>query len=284
VSGDKPVKIALIADPHVSLLDRIHCGMNLAVTVDVTEAIIATVERRRPDLVIWMGDLTHEGTEAVRQRFVQLHRRLTVPSLQLMGNHDVEQIHKAGFVDQTVPCIRRQWWQAAGWNLVLVDTVRERSPGDSSGMLSESDLRFLHDVAAEATGPLLVMGHHPVHDRFMDPDPFFQAVAPLAGTGVYIGAHSHKDRHDVHRSWHRLELAGCCCVPYGYHIVELSPDRMIITPIRVEVESAATAVDSQAAVRDTDGAEAVFPLCIDVTPAVVPVAQEPPLQASATER
>lgn len=259
------MKIALIADPHVSLLDRVHCGMNLAVTAAVTEAIIADVERRRPGLVVWLGDLTHEGTDAVRQRFAQIHRRLTVPSLQLLGNHDVEQIDKAGFIEQTVPCARRQWWQAAGWNLVLLDTVRERSPQNPNGTLSEADLRFLRDVAVEAKGPLLVMGHHPMQDRFIDPQPFFDAVSPLAGMGVYLGAHSHKDRYDTHCGWHRLELAGCCCVPYGYHLAQLSPDRMVIAPVRVEVESAAPAVDTPATAHPAGQDEAIFPRCIEVS-------------------
>ena len=230
------MRIALIADPHLSMLDRDHCGMNLGVTQCVTEALIEDVQRRQPGLVVWMGDLTHEGSAEVRSRFAELHARLMVTSVQFSGNHDVEHIDKAEFARQSVPCVRRQWWQAAGWNLVVLDTVRELSPDNPNGELSEFDLRFLGDVARQASGPMLVMGHHPLRQRCLDTEAFRRAVEPFTGTGVYIGAHTHVDRYETVGNWHLLELAGCCCEPFGYHMAELSSRAIAIEPIPVEVE------------------------------------------------
>lgn len=248
--------IALIADPHVSLLEHTHCGMRLAETAPVTEAVIADVVQRRPDLVIWMGDLTHDGTEAVRRRFLDLHGQLNVPTLQFLGNHDVEHIDKAGFSRETVPCVRRQWWHVAGWDLVVLDMVRELSPEDKSATLSSAEARFLHDVASEATGPLLVMGHYPVRSQYFDTSLFWDAVAPHQGTGVYLGGHTHNDRYEVEGDWHLFDVASCCQRPFGYHWMELHPQGLTIRPVSVEMP------------KFPDGLEAlrepVFPVSVDV--------------------
>lgn len=255
------MQIALLADPHISLLDHDHCGMSLADTSRVVEALIDDVSARAPELVVWMGDLTHEGSEAARQRFAELHRRLPVTSVQFSGNHDVEHIDKAAFAARSVPCARRQWWQAAGWNLLVVDTVQEHSPDDPNGVLSPADLRFVHDVAQEAKGPMLVLGHHPMREPCLDPTGFWEAVEPFAGTGVYIAGHSHQDRHDTehaNRGWHALELAGCVWPPFGYHVASLSPDALTIEPITVQVPGVEGRPD------EGERGEPVFPLRLSV--------------------
>ncbi len=261
------MKIALIADPHVSLLDRTHCGMRLAENAIITEAVIADVARRRPDLVIWMGDLTHEGTDAVRERFVDLHGGLAVPALQFLGNHDVEHIDKAGFARDTLPCVRRQWWHVAGWDVVVLDTVRELSPSDPSAVLTPAEARFLHDVASEATGPLLVMGHHPIRPQYLDTSVFWEAVAPHRGTGVYLGGHTHNDRYEVEGDWHLFDVASCCHRPFGYRWLQLSPGRMSLEPITVPVPGVAEGDDAVP--------EPVYPVSVDARSAGEPAGGEP---------
>lgn len=237
------MQIALIADPHVSLLRQPHGEMNLGDTVRMTEAIVADIQCRQPDLVIWLGDLTHENTPVARQQFSQLQSRLTLPSLHLLGNHDVEQIDKAGFAREVVPCLRRQWWQMAGWDLVVLDTVQELSPHDPNGVLGAGDLRFLEEVAGESAGRLLVMGHHPLRLPYMNPQPFWAAIRSFAGTGVYIGGHSHLNFHQppdvlpaqVAGTWHTLEVSSCCVPPAGYHLLSLSEKSLTIEEIVLQL-------------------------------------------------
>lgn len=253
------MKIALVADPHVSLLEHTHCGMALGDNTAVTRAVIADINRHRPDMVIWMGDLTHEGTAEVRRCFADLHTRLEVPSVAFLGNHDVEHIDKAGFARETIPCARRMWWHMAGWNVVLLDTVRELSPDDPSGILSASESRFLRDVADESSGPMLVMGHHPLRPRYFDTQAFFNAASSCHSTGVYLGAHSHNDHYERSGAWHVFDIASCCHRPFGYRLMELSSRRLSITPVTVQVSGLERMPDD--AVRP----DPVFPVTVEVT-------------------
>lgn len=232
--GILAMRIALIADPHVSLTDRPHTNIRLIDTLAITAAVVDDVEHAKPDLVIWMGDLTHEGSPEVRAAFKQLASRLTVPSLWMMGNHDVERISKSAFAQAIGPCVRRMLMQVAGWNLVILDTVPELTPHNPLAHWSPADTHFLRDAVQEAAGPMLVIAHHPPRSRYMSMQHLWQTLAGFKGTGVFIGGHSHRDMYTHEQGWHLVDVSSCCREPFGYHLLELSPQALTITAMPVK--------------------------------------------------
>jgi hypothetical protein len=227
------MQVALVADPHLSLRDAPHSNIRLADTEAITGAIIDDLERRRPDLAIWMGDLTHEGTPEVRRRFRELAGRLTVPCLWMLGNHDVELVTKQRFSGEVVPCVARTERALAGWRAVVVDTVPELAPGEPLGRWEEEDLGRLSAAARSSDSPLLVLAHHPLREKYLPMEDFWRAVAGFRGAGVFIGAHSHRDLYSRERGWHLLDVRSCCREPTAYHLLELSPGGLAIRAVGV---------------------------------------------------
>lgn len=231
------LNIALVADPHYSMLDKRHCEIELGQTAPLCEALVEDINRRQPDYTIWMGDLIHESVDEVRSRFAGCVRRLSVPSLFFSGNHDVEMIGKADFARQTVPCLRRLWWQAEGWDIAIIDTVEESAV---PGCLCRGDRLFIREVLDQAEGPVLVMGHHPflgrrgilsAEDSGRFEEDLREFNGSFSGVGVYIGAHTHKNIVSVHENWHRLEIASCSSWPFNYHWLELSPQGLAVKTV-----------------------------------------------------
>ena len=103
------------------------------------------------DAVIVKGDLTDRGTEEEYDAFLRAYGRLGDRLHHVRGNHDAMTTHtiasdRAPFA-VTLP----------GAVLAVIDTVRA---GSEKGMVTTAQLDWLHDLAAEATSPVLVFGHH----------------------------------------------------------------------------------------------------------------------------
>jgi predicted phosphodiesterase len=229
------MQIAIIADPHVSLVDQPHKNIRLIDTLPMVRAIMADVAQRHPDLTLWLGDLTHDGTAEVRGQFRELARQFRVPNLWMWGNHDVEHVTKARFADEVMPCVMRMVLRAAGWDVVIVDTVPELTPANPMGVWSNADLQLLREAARNAAGPLLVLAHHPPRSKYMDMDAFWSAVSGFGGTGVFIGGHSHRDLYSMERGWHLVDVSSCCRMPQGYHWLTLSPYELTVRKFAVAV-------------------------------------------------
>jgi 3',5'-cyclic AMP phosphodiesterase CpdA len=220
--------IALIADPHVSLTAGNSRGRLLERTRDIAARTIADLNRRRPDLVVWLGDLTHEGTPEVRAVFAQLLRQLEPPALQIAGNHDVEAVTKTHF-GHRVPIVRRHWMTALGWQVLLIDTVQEYRPDDPTGRVEAIDVQLVKAAAAEASrrrGALLVLGHHPPRQGHLDAEAFFRGVGAPPATAVYVAGHTHQHRYEQIHGWHVIESAGMAMYPLEYRWLTLGPDRL----------------------------------------------------------
>ena len=237
------MQLAIVADPHVSLLDQPHYGLELGHTRQATAAIIADLNARQPDAVIWLGDLTHENTDDARASFAQLRATLAVSNLAITGNHDVQLITKHAFA-QVTPIVRCQSWFAAGWSVAVIDTVRELAPDDASGWIDEPTFAFLRGVATDAAHrgcPLLVLGHQQPMPESMRDDRFWEAVGGSSVRGVYLGGHSHVDRvrqptAKVAGRWDVVEIASCCMLPISYRLLTLSPTDLTVSRVLVAVD------------------------------------------------
>lgn len=226
------MRIALLADPHLSLLPTNERGRRFTDSRAIVRAAIDQINESKPDLACWLGDLTHEGTPAVLDAFAGELRRLTVPSLQIVGNHDVQVPTKARFA-RTIPVIRRGLFQWAGWVVAVLDPVQELSPEDHDGVFTDADLAMARDaVALAAGGPLLVLCHQPPREgHCTNHAAFFESAAEHAGVGVSIAGHTHANRHERRGRWHVIERASLILHPLQWHLLELTPEALRLEAI-----------------------------------------------------
>ena len=226
------MRIAVIADPHISQLDYEHCGMPLNRSIPNLHAVVESVNRERPDLAVWLGDLTHEGTPQVRAAFALIRRELRVPDVALVGNHDVETISKRDFARST-PIVRRMWLSADGWDIAFIDTVQEFSPADPNGVITEADGVFLRDMARHSPRNLLVFSHHPINPDFTrETERFMGAVESLDGLVVHLGGHSHVSRRQEDGRRRLIEVESCN-MPLSWQRVELGESDLRLERIDV---------------------------------------------------
>ncbi len=226
------MRIALLTDPHLSLLPEDKNGRQFTSSRTIVRAAIDQVNAWQPDLAFWLGDLTHEGTPQVRAAFNEQRARLRVPGLQIIGNHDVEVPTKAQFA-RDIPVIRRGIFQWSGWVVVVLDAVHELSPDDHEGVLTEADLMLLRDaVTLAAGGPLLVFSHHPPRaTRCHNWPMFFEVTAEHEGVAVSIAGHSHMNRYFRGAGWHLIERSSLILYPLEWHELDLSPEALTLRPV-----------------------------------------------------
>ncbi len=108
---------------------------------------IATID---PAAVIVKGDLSADGADAEWEAFERCYREPFGDRLHVVrGNHDAYhgQVRYAG--DQRI--------ELPGVTIALLDTV---IPGASTGGLHPEQIEWLDVLAADAAGPVIVMGHH----------------------------------------------------------------------------------------------------------------------------
>jgi len=151
-----------------------------------------------PDLVVVKGDLTSNATQAELDRFVAAYGGAFGDRLLVVrGNH--ESYHHVTFAND--PWQRRD---LDGLTVVLLDTSID---GEVAGTVTDDQLAYLDDLAAGATQPILLFGHHPIGDRDsddksdrtfgIDPDRsdlFRELVARRPAIVGYSAGHTHRNR------------------------------------------------------------------------------------------
>jgi 3',5'-cyclic-AMP phosphodiesterase len=117
----------------------------------MNRAVIEEMLALDPDAVIVKGDLTDAGREHEFEAFLDAYGALGERMQWVRGNHEVktDPHFAAGYAPYPV--------HLDGVTLAVVDTV---IPGTDRGELSASQVAWLDDLAASATKPVLVFGHH----------------------------------------------------------------------------------------------------------------------------
>jgi 3',5'-cyclic-AMP phosphodiesterase len=155
--------IAHISDLHVR--PRGKAAYRVSETNMFVERAIDALAalRPRPDLVLISGDLTDCGLPEEYEQLALLLRRLDLPILAVLGNHDRHDAYRAAFGERLgAPASGGfvQFAVAAGplW-IVGLDTV---VPGRSEGALCAERLAFVEEALARGEGrPTLIVMHHP---------------------------------------------------------------------------------------------------------------------------
>jgi len=129
-------------------------------------AVIAEMHALDPDVVVVKGDLTERGTEEQFAAFLAAYGVLGDRLSFVRGNHDAMQ-------DPTLAVEGAPYSvEVGGVTFAILDTV---IPGRAGGHVPADALQWLDDLAVEATGPILVFGHHDVWpiDAPVRPDDYF---------------------------------------------------------------------------------------------------------------
>jgi 3',5'-cyclic-AMP phosphodiesterase len=157
---------------------------------------IDEIARFDPDAVVVKGDLTNLGTEAEYKSFLDAYTRLGDRMRHVRGNHDAmrtEQIAPGHFAVNL-----------DGVTLAVLDTTR---PGTDRGRIPREQLEWLDDLAAAATVPVLVFGHHHPWDPSSrersetyfginpdDSDALFAVIDRRPAIAGYFAGHTHRNR------------------------------------------------------------------------------------------
>ena len=159
---------------------------------------ISEMAERNPSAVLVKGDLTSNGTLEEYERFRSFYEPVFAERLFVIrGNH--ESFYGSEFASDPVQQI-----DLAGVTLVMVDTSINGSP---AGTVRAEQIDEVDEIAASASKPVLLFGHHQLGDREsteradhtfgIDVDASDQLVELAARRSAirgYFAGHTHRNR------------------------------------------------------------------------------------------
>jgi 3',5'-cyclic-AMP phosphodiesterase len=190
----------LTGDPDTDAIGPILCADPDAPPYpDVMgRAAVREIMRLDPDAVVVKGDLTDRGLPQQYDAFLETYGALGTRMHHIRGNHDA-MTDPAMAVEDAPYTV-----ELPGATLAVVDTT---IPGRVGGALSAAQIEWLDAVAAAATVPVFVFGHHPVWNvetrHPVDPDYFIALDDTIALLDVinlresivgYFAGHTHTNR------------------------------------------------------------------------------------------
>ena len=166
--------------------------------VMMNRAAVDAITELEPDRVIAKGDLTCVGSEAEYRLFLDTYAPFGDRLHHVRGNHDA-------MLDPTMALQGAPYAvDVNGVTLAVIDTVR---PTEAGGQITAEQIAWIDTTAAEASGPVLVFGHHQIWDLRalqrsenyfgIDPDSSdaFAAVVGRRDNIVgYFAGHTHRNR------------------------------------------------------------------------------------------
>ncbi len=111
----------------------------------------------RPDLLLFTGDLSQDGTVAAYEHLQDMVCPLGIPTYWVPGNHDEAQVMAQ--VLRRSPISPQKSLHVGGWHLILLDT---HVPGCVHGELSAESLAWLEqELSQSPQEPAMLAFHHP---------------------------------------------------------------------------------------------------------------------------
>ncbi|OCG41839.1 3',5'-cyclic-AMP phosphodiesterase [Gilliamella sp. Bif1-4] len=154
-------KILHITDTHLFADDN---GSLLGVNSNASFlAVINEVElsNKKFDLIVATGDFVQDGSKKAYARFAEQIIKFDTPCVWLAGNHDnysymQDVFANYQFADNKVVLLGDNW---------LIVLLNSQVVGQAYGFLSETELKFLHNVLTEHPNrnALVFLHHHPVN-------------------------------------------------------------------------------------------------------------------------
>lgn len=157
------LNVLQISDCHLVLPTATLLGVDTQASL---EAVLSQAcAQREPDAVIASGDLAHDPTEDVYQRFLQTVRRFTeAPLLCLPGNHDVLSVMQAAGLPMAPLAL-------GAWDIVALDSHEDDAP---CALITAQDRQQTGQYLSAAEGKhALLATHHPpvkINSPWLDKD------------------------------------------------------------------------------------------------------------------
>lgn len=164
-------RICLVADIHHGADTTTKRGTAAARLMQDFAAFCAAED---PDLVIDLGDrisdVDHDADLVLEREVGAMFAPITQPLHHLCGNHDRDFLSVAENEEILGQSLQNETVELDGWTLALFRAdAKTHSAADGSRRFSmpEADLRWLADVIAGATQPLVIFSHVPLsgHDQ-----------------------------------------------------------------------------------------------------------------------
>ncbi|MCU0309864.1 MAG: metallophosphoesterase [Acidimicrobiales bacterium] len=208
--GERLSTIATVNDVHFGetecgVMDGLEMGPTFSVPdgaepypETMNRGAIHEIEQIAPDAVIVKGDLTSDGTQEQYHDFLDFYGEAFGDLLtHVRGNHE-------SYGGGDLAAIPTQRVDLPGVTVALLDTSMA---GHAGGRVTGEQLAWLHDLAAEADRPVLLMGHHHVWspdsstraDTYFGIDPdsserLIEVVAAHRAIRGYFAGHTHRNR------------------------------------------------------------------------------------------
>ncbi|TPG36946.1 phosphodiesterase [Mycolicibacterium hodleri] len=208
--------IAHLSDLHVRPKGVLYQGV-----VDSNGRLVEAVEHlltfdRRPDLVLFSGDLVDHGQPAEYDALREILARLPIPFLVIPGNHDDRENLRAAFADHSYLPARGPLHYCVDEHPVRIIGLDSTVPGSHHGHLDDAGLEWLDVMLSQdTTKPTLIMLHHPPfvcgipymdEYRYFDGDSLRAVVERFNNVDVVLCGHVHRS---MSRRWARTVICAC---------------------------------------------------------------------------
>jgi 3',5'-cyclic AMP phosphodiesterase CpdA len=208
--------IAQLSDIHVRPRGQLYKGLvdSNAMLCDA----LAHLEQleRRPDLVLFTGDLVDHGQPEEYAELRRLLTALTLPYLVLPGNHDQRDNLRAAFADHRYLPADGALHYCVDEHPLRIVALDSSVPGQHHGELSADALRWLRaTLAANRDKPTLVLVHHPPfvsgipyldEYRLFEPEPLAAVLQAFSNIEAVLCGHVHRS---MMRRWAGTVVAAC---------------------------------------------------------------------------
>lgn len=235
------MKLVLMGDLHYHEIDKSIPGLPEARTA-FYHTLLGRFLDMDADLHISLGDLTNFGSTLELQEVYELLQREDRNFIHVLGNHDLYWQTRKEVLEIT----GQQRYHAIDTEtamLVFLDTAKEMDFEDWGGWLDDEQLEWLEGmVEASGTKPLLVFGHHPVHNTTARSEKEKGSIHPSIdmwrilnrkkGIGFYFNGHTHVDSIVAQNNWTFVQLSACLD-QHGFRIVELTEEELRISAVDI---------------------------------------------------
>ena len=114
------------------------------------------IQTRKPDLIVFTGDISQDFSEASYEIAAQIFAELSCPFIITLGNHDREEMAKHLFPD--FDAIAQKSPHIGNWHII---TLNSHWLDHVNGLLTEKELTFLEkELNAANNEPTMIFLHH----------------------------------------------------------------------------------------------------------------------------
>lgn len=203
-------KVVQISDSHC-YADQSARHKNCVPYANLATIVKHICQHEQPDLILFTGDLSQDGSVASYQHLATLMSKTAIPTAVIAGNHDHPENLAQYFVGENI--YHKQQLLLKNWQIILLDSV---IPNQEGGQILNDQFKYLRQqLAINHDHPTMVVcHHHPIPcgnselDRMMlaNADEFNQIVQSQPQIKAVLFGHIHQN---LERQLNGVHYLGC---------------------------------------------------------------------------